>query len=82
MHCCPELKKLLIDERRPQQSGFTPGMSISDAVLALCLLSDLQHEFSRPLLYVAYVDLKSAFDSVDRQAIWKMIRGVGVPETT
>jgi len=37
-------------------------------VLALHLLSDLHREFSRPL-YVAYVDLKSAFDSVDREAL-------------
>jgi len=73
------VEPLLIDERRPQQSEFTPGRSTSDAVLALRLLSDLHREFSRPL-YVAYVDLKSAFDSVDRQALWKPIRGVGITE--
>jgi len=28
---------------------------------------------------VAYVDLKAAFDSVDRLALWKALRGVGVP---
>jgi len=27
---------------------------------------------------VAYVDLKAAFDSVDRLALWKALRGVGV----
>jgi len=32
---------------------------------------------SRPL-HVAYVDLKSAFDSVDRKASWKALRSVGV----
>ena len=37
--------------------------------------------FNRPL-QVAYVDLKSAFDSVDRQALCKALRGVGMPQNT
>ena len=74
------VQPLLVRERRPQQSGFTPGRSTSDAILALRLLSDLHREFNRPL-YVAYVDLKSAFDSVDREALWKTIRGVGIPDS-
>ena len=70
------LEPLLAERRRPQQSGFTAGRSMADAILALRLLSDLHREFSQPL-YVAYVDLKSAFDSVDREALWKAVRGIG-----
>jgi hypothetical protein len=29
---------------------------------------------------VAYVDLKAAFDSVDRTALWKALQGIGVPD--
>jgi len=72
------LEPLLAESRRPQQSGFTSGRSTADAILALRLLSDLHREFSQPL-YVAYVDLKSAFDSVDREALWKAVRGIGAP---
>ena len=72
------LEPLMVESRRPQQSGFTAGRSTADAILALRLLSDLHREFSQPL-YVAYVDLKSAFDSVDRAALWKAVRGVGAP---
>ena len=50
-----------------------------DAMLALRLLSELHCAFNQPL-YVAYVDLKSAFDSVDRAAIWKALRSTGVPQ--
>jgi len=28
---------------------------------------------------VAFVDLKAAFDSVDRNALWEAMRGIGVP---
>ena len=72
------IEPLLIANRRPQQSGFTAGRSTADAILALRLLSEVHREFSRSL-YVGYVDLKSAFDSVDREALWKAIRGLGAP---
>jgi len=67
-------------KRRVQQSGFTLGQSTSDAVFALHLLSDHHREFSQ-LLYDAYVALKSAFDSVDREALWRTIRGTGTPKS-
>jgi len=52
-----------------------------DAILALRLLSEVHREFSQPLpLHVAFVDLKAAFDSVDRLALWKALRGIGIPQ--
>ena len=31
-------------------------------------------------LGVAYVDFRSAFDSVDRQSLWLLLRSKGIPE--
>jgi hypothetical protein len=73
------INPLLTSHRRHQQSGFTAGRSTVDAILALRLLSELHCAFDRPL-YVAFVDLKSAFDSVDRAALWKALRSTGVPQ--
>jgi len=73
------INPLLTSHRRCQQSGFTAGRSTVDAILALRLLSELHCAFNQPL-YVAYVDLKSAFDSVDRAALWKALRSTGVPQ--
>ena len=53
-------------------------LSRLDPILALLRLSELTREFERPL-HVAYVDIKSAFDSVDRDALWKALKAVGVP---
>ena len=75
MSLLARLEPLLAERRRPQQSGCTAGRSTTDAVLALRLLSDLHHEFSLPP-YVAYVDPKSAFDSVDREGLWKAVCGI------
>jgi len=48
-----------------------------DAILALKLLAELQRNFNREL-HVAYIDIKSAFDSVDRIPLWKALRGFGI----
>ena len=72
------IEPLLVEHRRPRQSGFTTGRSTADAILALRLLSEVHREFNRPL-YVGYVDLKSALDSVDREALWKAVIAVGTP---
>ena len=72
------IQPLLLAKRRPQQSGFTSGRSAMDAVLALRLLASVHREFNQPL-NVAYVDIKAAFDSVDRSALWKILKIIGVP---
>jgi len=72
------LDPLLQKHRRPHQSGFTRCRSTLDAILALRLLTEIHREFQQPL-HVAFVDLKAAFDSVDRNALWKAMRGIGVP---
>jgi len=30
--------------------------------------------------FLAYLDIKAAFDSVDRRALWKALRSTGVPD--
>jgi hypothetical protein len=72
------IKPLLTTLRRPQQSGFTSGRGTADAALALRLLSEIHREYNRPL-DVIYIDLKAAFDSVDRTVLWSSLQAVGIP---
>ncbi|KAG0721010.1 Organic cation transporter protein [Chionoecetes opilio] len=53
----------LVKHQRPQQSGFTPGKSTTDRILALRVLVERRRELRQGML-AAYVDLKKAFDSV------------------
>ena len=73
------IESLLPNKRRPKQSAFTKFCSTLDAILVLLLLSELHCEFQRSLR-VAYIDLKAAFDSVDKFASWKALQGIGVPK--
>jgi len=42
------------------------------------MLQQSRREYNRPL-WVAYVDLKAAFDSVDRNALWFLLASSGFP---
>ena len=73
------LQPLLLRKRRPEQVGFTPGRSTTDCILALLVLAQQRRKY-RQELYAAYVDLKAAFDSLDREALWLLLQGIGVPQ--
>ena len=47
----------LLRHQRPEQSGFTPGKSTIDRILALRVIVERRREFRRGLL-AAYIDLK------------------------
>ena len=68
----------LLAFQRPEQSGFTPKKSTTDRILALRVLIERRREFRQGLL-AAYVDLRKAFDSVDRDVLWKLLELRGMP---
>ena len=68
----------LLKHQRPEQSGFTPGKSTTDNILALRVLVERRREFRQRVL-AAYIDLKKAFDSVDRETLWDPLRLHGIP---
>ncbi len=72
------LQPLILNKRRPQQAGFTPNRSTAECILALRVLAQRRREFRQPL-FSAFVDLRAAFDSLDRRALWLLLQGIGVP---
>lgn len=72
------IRSQLLKYQRPEQSGFTPGRSTIDRILALRVLIERRLEFRQGLL-AAYVDFKKAFDSVHRETLWDVLRFRGIP---
>ena len=68
----------LLEHKRPEQSGLTPKRSTIDRILALRVLTERRREIRQGLL-AAYVDLCKAFDSVNRDALWRILGLRGVP---
>ena len=61
------------------QCGFRLQRGCSDQLFTLRQLSELAVEWQQRL-YIAFVDLRKAFDSVNREALWVVLRSRGVPE--
>ena len=68
----------LLQHQRPEQAGFTPKRSTTDRILGLRVLTERKREF-RQGLFAAYVDLRKAFDSVNREALWSLLNLRGIP---
>ena len=68
----------LLEHQRPEQSGFTPKRSTIDRIFALWFLNEHRQDFRQGLL-AAYVDFCKAFDSVKRDALWRVLGLRGVP---
>lgn len=72
------MRPKLLESRRQEQSGFTPGRSTTDRILALNVIAQTRREYQQPL-YATYVDLKAAFDSINRPALWSLLISIGIP---
>jgi len=54
------------------QCGFRRGRSPIDMVFVARLLQEKCREQHRPL-YMAFIDLSKAFDTIDRAILWKTL---------
>ena len=71
----------LLEHQRPEQSGVTPKRSTIDRILALRVLTERRQVFPQGLL-AAYVDLCKTFDSVNRDALWRIFGRTDPDPTT
>jgi len=57
----------------------SPRLSAARTILTLTSLAQRQQEYGRPT-YSAYVDLRAAFDSLSRPALWLLLARCGIPQ--
>jgi len=60
------------------RAALPPKRSTVDRIALLNLLLQSRREHSRPL-WIAYIDLRAAFDSVDRTALRLLLKSIGIP---
>ena len=73
------MKKAVDPLLRDQQAGFRTNRSCTDQIATLRIILEQSLEWNSPL-YVNFVDYEKAFDSVDRQTLWRLLRHYGVPQ--
>ena len=64
---------------RDQQAGFWRNRSCADQIASLRIIVEQSLEWNSPL-YINFIDYEKAFDSVDRETLWKLLRHYGVPK--
>ena len=65
----------------PAQCGFRHNTSTADASLLLSSIFEQQNSEEKPL-YVAFLDIKAAFDTVDRSILWPILARYKLPHPT
>ncbi|CAH8497241.1 unnamed protein product [Dicrocoelium dendriticum] len=64
---------------REEQAGFRRGRGCIDHIFTLRQVLEHRHVYWRPTV-VVFLDIKGAFDSVDRCALWDCLLRKGVPD--
>ena len=72
------LKNAIDDCLRPEQAGFRKNKSCIDQIATLRIIIEQSIEWQSPL-FLNFIDFRQAFDSVDRETIWKLLRHYGIP---
>ena len=72
------MKDVVDTKFRDQQAGFRKDRSYMDQIATLRIIREQSLEWNSPL-FINFVDLEKAFDSVDRDTLWKLLRHHGVP---
>lgn len=73
------LKEALDKRLRVEQAGFRQDRSCIDHIGTLRIIIEQSIEWQTPL-YMTFIDFEKAFDSVDRETIWKLMQHYGIPQ--
>ena len=71
------MKEAVDPKLRDQQAGFRRNRSCADQIASLRIIVEQSLEWNSPL-YINFIDYENAFDSVDRETMWKVLRHYGV----
>jgi Reverse transcriptase (RNA-dependent DNA polymerase)/Endonuclease-reverse transcriptase len=72
------LRKIIENQLDETQSGFRKGRSAQDHIFTVKQIIE-KKQLEKEKVYMAFIDIQKAFDSVPRRLIWKSLqqRGVG-----
>jgi len=73
------IKEHVNQRLRKEQAGFRPNRSCIDHINTLRIIIIEQCIEWSSRLYAVFVDFEKAFDSVNREAMWKEVKRYGVP---
>ena len=61
------------------QAGFRKGRGTRDQIANMCWIIKKAREFQKSI-YFCFIDYAKAFDCVDHNKLWKILKEMGIPE--
>ena len=61
------------------QAGFRKGRVIRDQIANICWIMEKARDFQKNI-YFCFIDYAKAFDLVDHNKLWKILKEMGVPD--
>ena len=61
------------------QAGFRKGRGTRDQIANICWIMEKAREFQKNI-YFCFIDDAKAFDCVDHNKLWKILKEMGIPE--
>ena len=61
------------------QAGYRKGRGTRDQIANICWIMEKAREFQKNI-YLCFVDYAKAFDCVDHNKLWKILKEMGIPD--
>ena len=61
------------------QAGFRKGRGTRDQIANICWIMEKAREFQKNI-YFCFIDYVKAFDCVDHNKLWKILKEMGIPD--
>ena len=61
------------------QAGFRKGRGTRDQIANICWITEKAREFQKNI-YFCFIDYTKAFDCVDHNKLWRIIKEMGIPD--
>ena len=61
------------------QGGFRKGRGTRDQIANICWIIEKAREFQKNI-YLCFIDYVKAFDCVDHNKLWKILKEMGIPD--
>ena len=73
------LQQYMNHELPDVQAGFRKGRETRDQIANICWIIEIAREFQKNI-YSCFIDYVKAFDCVDHNKLWKILKEMGIPD--
>ena len=73
------LQKYMNHELPEVQAGFIKGRGTRDQIVNICWIMENTREFQKNI-HFCFIDCAKAFDCVDHNKLWKILKEMGIPD--